>query len=64
MGGGIFLGGRRLSRARADDGILVKYIFAIKDSKRNKLSGVHSQTEKYEEMISTFHSGKLKYATI
>ena len=37
FGEGIFLGRGRLSKTRADDGILVKEIFAIKDSERNKL---------------------------
>ena len=37
---GIFFGGRRLSKARADNGILLKLLFAIKDPEQNKLLGV------------------------
>ena len=38
---GIFPGGGRLSKACADDGILMKKIFAIKASERSKLLGVY-----------------------
>ena len=44
----------------------MKEIFEIKASERSKLLEVfflfHSQTEKYAEMISTSHGGKMKPA--
>ena len=68
MLGCIFPGGGRPSKACADDGILVKYIFAIKASECSKRLEVYfhsySQTEKYVGMISPSHSGKLKDAAI
>ena len=55
--GSTFLGGEGLSKALANDGILVKKIFAIKDSERNKLLGVyfHSSQPNWEICGNDFY---------